>query len=137
MISTISVCGVKLTSLDSDAGVPVASSSWLEPCWFLNIQINFLSYEGDSLGLLPDISKVVTHLNNLHLCKIGLMILESAVVCVHLQFSNTTSQSECLKCSIHSFINSRLCCFCLHVDFPKTGNKTANTQHKTTPNCAP
>lgn len=44
-------------SVDSDAGVPLASSSWKG--WalvvFLNILTNFLSYEGDCLAPLPNL----------------------------------------------------------------------------------
>lgn len=37
------------------------------PGLFLNILTYFLLSEGAGLGLLPDLVKLVTHLNNLHM----------------------------------------------------------------------
>lgn len=58
--------------LDSDTGF--SAISWqarplVVPGLFLNMLTNFISSEAYSLGLIPDLSKVVTHSNNLYLRK--------------------------------------------------------------------
>lgn len=67
--------------MDSDAGVPTVFGSWqalvlVVSGLFLNIPTNFLSSEGDSLSLFPDLGKVETRPNNFDTPLFKLMTLE-------------------------------------------------------------
>ncbi|MED6233754.1 hypothetical protein ATANTOWER_016223 [Ataeniobius toweri] len=67
--------------MDNDAGVPAASSPWQAGATvvlqFLNILNNLFSSKEDSLGLLPELSKRVTHPSNLHIIVLNMQFRNS------------------------------------------------------------
>lgn len=71
-LSQVWRCWFWIRAFFLDRTVTVYGKGRLDPWWFLR---NFLSSEGDSLSLLLDFGKGMTHLKNMYLCTIVWTVL--------------------------------------------------------------